>query len=510
MNGNVKKKTDHRQIDWIITLIPFITIMGLALLLFLFPEKSNGIIGQVRFLLGDTFGIYYLIIGLGVLFISVWLSFSKYGDIVLGEPNEKPKYSFFIWGSMMFTCGLAADILFYSFVEWIMYAANPHIAEMGEITDWAGVFPLFHWSFIPWAFYLVLAVAFAFMLHVRKRRRQRYSEACRPVIGRHADGILGRVIDLFALFALLAGTATTFSVATPLMAGIIVQLFHIEISRNTVTILILLATCAVYTYAVLHGFRGISFLAKLCVYLFFGLLFFVLLAGGQGRFIVENGIQSLGKMIQNFIELATYTDPGRTDNFPQDWTIYYWAYWMVWCIAAPFFIGNISRGRTIRQTILGGYLFGVGSTIVSFMILGNYSLGLQAAGMQDFIAQYEAEEDLYSLILNIIDTMPGAAFVLILTLMCMIAFYATSFDSIAYTAACYSYKYIGENEHPHMIITLLWCILLIILPIALVFSESSMGNIQSVSIISAFPIGIIMIVMIGSFILDVKNYVREK
>ena len=411
---------------------------------------------------------------------------------------------------MMFTCGLAADILFYSFVEWIMYAANPHIAEMGEITDWAGVFPLFHWSFIPWAFYLVLAVAFAFMLHVRKRRRQRYSEACRPVIGRHADGILGRVIDLFALFALLAGTATTFSVATPLMAGIIVQLFHIEISRNTVTILILLATCAVYTYAVLHGFRGISFLAKLCVYLFFGLLIFVLLAGGQGRFIVENGIQSLGKMIQNFIELATYTDPGRTDNFPQDWTIYYWAYWMVWCIAAPFFIGNISRGRTIRQTILGGYLFGVGSTIVSFMILGNYSLGLQAAGVQDFIAQYEAEEDLYSLILNIIDTMPGAAFVLILTLMCMIAFYATSFDSIAYTAACYSYKYIGENEHPHMIITLLWCILLIILPIALVFSESSMGNIQSVSIISAFPIGIIMIVMIGSFILDVKNYVREK
>ena len=314
----------------------------------------------MRFLLGDTFGIYYLIIGLGVLFISVWLSFSKYGDIVLGEPNEKPKYSFFIWGSMMFTCGLAADILFYSFVEWIMYAANPHIAEMGEITDWAGVFPLFHWSFIPWAFYLVLAVAFAFMLHVRKRRRQRYSEACRPVIGRHADGILGRVIDLFALFALLAGTATTFSVATPLMAGIIVQLFHIEISRNTVTILILLATCAVYTYAVLHGFRGISFLAKLCVYLFFGLLFFVLLAGGQGRFIVENGIQSLGKMIQNFIELATYTDPGRTDNFPQDWTIYYWAYWMVWCIAAPFFIGNISRGRTIRQTILGGVSFRCG------------------------------------------------------------------------------------------------------------------------------------------------------
>src|SRR5699024_4431203 len=111
-----------------------------------------------------------------------------------------------------------------------------------------------------------------------------------------------------ALFALLAGTATTFSVATPLMASIIVRLFHIEISRTMITIIILLITCAVYTYAVLHGFKGISLLAKLCIYLFFGLLIFVLLVGGQGRFILENGFQSLGKMIQNFIGLATYTD----------------------------------------------------------------------------------------------------------------------------------------------------------------------------------------------------------
>lgn len=507
--SNDLRKVDCKQIDWMITLVPFALIMGLAVFLFIFPEQSNAVIAQVRFFFGDTLGLYYLVIGLAVLIISIWLSFSKYGDIVLGEPNEKPQYSFFAWGSMMFTCGLAADILFYSFAEWVMYATNPYIAELGPIADWAGVFPLFHWSFIPWAFYLVLAVAFAFMLHVRKRNRQRYSEACRPVIGKHADSVLGRVIDLFALFALLAGTATTFSVATPLMAGIIVQLFNIEISRTAVTIIILLITCVVYTYAVLHGFKGISFLAKLCIYLFFGLLFFVLLTGGQGRFILENGFQSLGKMFQNFIELSTYADPGRTSNFPQDWTIYYWAYWMVWCIAAPFFIGNISRGRTVRQTIIGGYIFGVGSTIVSFIVLGNYSLGMQISGTADFIAQYEASGDLYALILNIIQTMPCAEFILVLTLLCMIAFYATSFDSIAYTAACYSYKKLRENEHPHKIITLLWCILLIVLPIALVFSESSMSNIQSVSIISAFPIGIIMIIMIWSFIKDAKKYMRE-
>lgn len=501
---------DSKRIDWMITLVPFILIMALAVYLFIFPEQANGVISQVRFFFGDTVGLYYLVIGVGVLLVSLFLSFSKYGDIVLGEPDEKPQYNFFTWGSMMFTCGLAADILFYSFAEWVMYATNPHIAEMGSIAEWAGVFPLFHWSFIPWAFYLVLAVAFGFMLHVRKRNRQRYSEACKPVIGeKNANGLLGRVIDLFALFALLAGTATTFSVATPLMASIIVKLFNISISRTAVTIIILLITCAVYTYAVLHGFKGISFLAKLCIYLFFGLLAIVLVVGGQGRFIVENGFQSLGKMFQHFIELSTYTDPARTNNFPQDWTIYYWAYWMVWCIAAPFFIGNISRGRTIRQTVLGGYVFGVGSTIVSFIILGNYSLGLQIEGKADFIAQYAASGDLYQLILDIVDTMPGSSFILVLTMLCMIAFYATSFDSIAYTAACYSYKRLEENEKPHTMITLLWCLLLIVLPIALVFSESSMNNIQSVSIISAFPIGIIMIVMIWSFIKDAKAYMEE-
>ncbi|RKM54475.1 BCCT family transporter [Butyrivibrio sp. X503] len=509
--GNTTNVAEKNRIDWLITLVPFILIMVLAVYLFIFPEQANAVIAQVRFFFGDTLGSYYLIIGLGVLIISLYLSFSEYGKIVLGKQDEKPKYSFFTWGSMMFTCGLAADILFYSFAEWVMYATNPHIAEMGgDVTEWAGVFPLFHWSFIPWSFYLVLAVAFGFMLHCRKRDRQRYSEACLPVIGeKHAHGLLGRIIDLFALFALLAGTATTFSVATPLMAEIIVTLFGITLSRTAVTIIILLLTCAVYTYAVLHGFKGISFLAKLCIYMFFGLQIVVLLFGGEGRFIIENGVQSLGKMVQEFISLSTYTDPARTNSFPQDWTIYYWAYWMVWCIAAPFFIGNISRGRTIKQTILGGYIFGVGSTISSFIVLGNYSLGLQTAGTQDFIAQYEASGDLYELIMNIIHSMPGSGLILVWILLCMIFFYATSFDSIAYTAACYSYKKLEEDEKPSTMITLLWCILLIVLPIALVFSESSMNNIQSVSIISAFPIGIIMILMIWSFLKDSKKYIKE-
>ena len=410
---------------------------------------------------------------------------------------------------MMFTCGLAADILFYSFSEWVMYATNPHISELGSIQDWASVFPLFHWSFIPWGFYLILAVAFGFMLHVRKRERQRFSEACRPMLGKQTDGIAGRIIDLLAVFALLAGTATTFSVATPLMATIIQALFNVSISRTAITIIIIMLTCIVYTYSLLYGFKGISILAKVCIYLFFGLMIYVLVVGGQGRYIIETGIESFGRMVQNFIGLSTYMDPQRSTNFAQDWTIYYWAYWIVWCVAAPFFIGNISRGRTVKQTIVGGYIFGVGSTVVSFIVFGNYSLGLQISGLVDFIEEYNASGDLYGMIIHIIDTIPLSVLVLAWVLITMIAFYATSFDSIAYTTSCYSYKKLENGEEPHKMVQLLWCIMLIILPIALVFSESSMNNIQTVSIIAAFPLGIIMILIIGSFIKDANKYIDE-
>ena len=274
-----EKHKSENKIDWMITLVPLGIIIGLCVLFFLIPDQSNLVLGKIRFFFGDTLGSYYLIIGLGIFLLSLYVAGSKYGNIVLGKSDEKPQYSFLTWGAMMFTCGLAADILFYSFSEWVLYAEDPHIAEMGSIQEWAGVFPLFHWSFIPWGFYLLLAAAFGFMLHVRNCEKKKYSEACRPLLGKHTDGIAGRIIDLLAVFALLAGTATTFSVATPLMAALIAELLHIEISRTIINIIILLVTCVVYTYSLLHGFKGIGILAKACIYLFFGLMAYVLLFG---------------------------------------------------------------------------------------------------------------------------------------------------------------------------------------------------------------------------------------
>ena len=159
------------------------------------------------------------------------------------------------------------------------------------------------------------------------------------------------------------------------MSQIAADLLGIDNSK-WITILILVITCIVYTFCVVRGMHGIMKLAASCVYLFFGLLAYVLIFGGETRYIIETGFSSIGNLIQNFVSLSTFTDPQRTTSFPQNWTIFYWAYWMVWCVAAPFFIGNISKGRTVKQTILGGYIFGLGGTFTSFIILGNYSLCL--------------------------------------------------------------------------------------------------------------------------------------
>lgn len=498
------RKIDLRKIDPSTTIIPFFAIFVLCLFFIFSPEKSTNALSMVRNFLGDTFGLYYLIVGLGILIISLYIAFSDIGKIKLGDQDEKPKYGFFAWGAMIFTCGLAADILFYSLCEWVYYADETRVQSLGSIQDWASTMPLFHWGPIPWSFYATLAACFGFMLHVRGCNKQKYSEACRPILGKRTDGVLGKIIDILAVVALIAGTATTFSVATPLLTASISNLFNVPDSK-WITISILIVTCLCYTVSVMKGMKGVNILAQACMYVFGALLLYVFVFGGKARYILETGFSSLGNMVQNFIGLSTYTDPLRETSFAQNWTIFYWAYWLVWCVASPFFMGSISRGRTVKQVIIGSYAFGMSATLISFVILGNYGLGLQVHGNLDIVAIYHETENLYQTVIQIIKTLPLYPVVLAVLIISMISFYSTSFDSITIVASAYSYKQIKDNEEASNGMKLFWAILLIMLPIALIFSESSMNNLQTVSIIAAFPIGLVIILIIASFIKDAKN-----
>ena len=503
-----KKKTDlWEKIDWKTTLIPLAGILILSILFMVMPEQSKLVLGEIRGFLGDELGFYYILIGLGIFLFSLYIAFSKYGKIRLGN-TEKPQYSTFKWGTMIFTSTMAADILYYSLCEWALYAADPHIEEMGGIQEWASVYPLFHWGPIPWSFYIILAIAFGFMLHVRGRKRQRFSEACRPVLGSRVDGFWGRVIDVIAVLALLAGTATTFSLATPLLSEGISRVFGLDASIG-LTIVILLLIAFVYTLTVWFGMKGISRLASFCTYLFFALLIYFLIGGGETKYIIETGISSLGKLVQNFIGLSTWMDPLRESSFPQNWTIYYWAYWMVWCVATPFFIGTISKGRTIKNTILGGYACGLAGTFTSFIILGNYGLAQQMKHGLDTVGAIADGASVSQAIMDIFDTLPLPALGIILLVITMIAFYSTTFDALTMVVSSYSYKELDVDEEPDKRVRTFWAVLFILFPIALIFSENSMNSLQSVSIIAAFPIGIIVILIVASFIKDAKKYLKE-
>jgi len=497
------------QIDWISMIVPLAGALFLAILFMLIPDESTIALDRIRGFLGDDIGVYYILMGLFAFGASMYIAFSRFGQIRLGKETDKPQYGAFAWGSMVFTSTMAADILFFSLHEWALYAAEPRIAALGDMQVWAPTFPLFHWGPIAWSFYIVLAASFAFMLHVRKRTKQKFSEACRPLLGDKVDGPLGKTIDLVAIFALIAGTATTFSLATPLLASAFAEVAGIGVGVVlTVSILILIAV--VYTIAVLSGMEGVSKLANASVYVFFALLFYFLFLGGETRYIIETGIASIGNLAQNFIVLTTWTDPLRTDSFPQNWTTFYWAYWMAWCVATPFFIGMISKGKTLKETILGAYFWGLAGTFTSFIILGNYGLAQQMIHGLDSAGAIYAGANANYVIINIINTLPLPALALILLAVNMIIFYASTFDALTMVVSRYSYKEMTNDDMPSKKVRTYWAMLFILFPIALIFAQNSLYSLQSMAIIAAFPIGIVIITIVFSFFKDAKAYLNEK
>lgn len=499
----------ERKIDWVTMLCPFFIVVAMMVVFMISPKGSQNVVDTLRGFFGDTIGLYYPLLAIGCVVVALYVAMKpKYGNIRLGD-SEKPLYSDFKWGTMIFTSTMAADIMFYSLIEWALYGGESHVAELGTVQMWAPTFTLFHWGPLAWGFYVILAVCFAFMIHVRRRPRQRFSEACRPLFGNSVDGGLGKIIDIIAIFAIVCATATTFSLATPLLTKAMGSVFGFEVTTS-VTIIVLLLIFAIYTYTVLFGVKGISRLAEICSYLFFAILFYFLFLGGETRYILETGFQSMGNLAQNFIGMATYMDPVRENGFAQNWTVYYWAYWLVWCVATPFFIAIISKGRTLRNVVYGTFGWGLAGTYLSFIILGGYGLAQQIKHGVDSIGYIANGGEMYDAILMIFDTLPLPAFALILLVITMIAFYSTTLDGITYVTSSYSYTYITPDEEPSRKIRAFWSVMLILLPIALLFAENSLYSLQGVTIIAAFPIGLLLILIVASFFKDVNNWLKNK
>ena len=318
-----------KQIEWPLVTIPLIVVFSLSWLLERFPKNSQFILKGIRSFLNGQLSFLYILVGLFFFVSTLYAAFSKIGRIKLGEPADKPEYSNLRWGVMIFTSTMSADIIFYALCEWLMYSGEAFIKQKGNTMEWSLTYSLFHWGPIAWSFYLMLAVAFAYMLYVTNNKRQKFSEACRPLLGKYTDGLVGKLIDLVAIFALIAGTATTFSMSMPLLAQTIGTLFGVH-QFKILSIVLICVVVLIYLIASVVGMKAISWLSAICYCFFIGLLLYVLLFSGFFSYIIDAGLQSVGNLTQNFIGMATTT---RSHGFTQNWTIYYWSYWIVWCVA---------------------------------------------------------------------------------------------------------------------------------------------------------------------------------
>lgn len=492
------------QYDLVTSIVPLVILVVIVFLVVLFPSESGHVIEFIRGILGDTFGSYYLIFGLGFVLTSIYIAFSKYGKIRLGE--GKPQFSNLTWGFMIFTSTMAADVLFYSLHEWTYYWNSTPLdfntMTQAEKITWSETYSLFHWGVTPWIFYILPAVAYAYMMHVKKRDRQKISEACRPILGNKVDRWQGKVIDIVSVLALLLATSTTFSVATPLLSSTLSNILNID-SSTILTIIVLLSIVVIYTSAVLSGFKGISKVSTSCV-IFFLVLVGIFLINPNARFIVDGAVNSIGNMFQNFFRLSTWTDPSRQSGVPQDYTVYYWAYWIAWSIANPFFIAKISRGRTVKQLVLGGTLSGVACTFLSFTVFGGFGIAEQASGRIAIAEMIANGKTASEVILQIFNQLPFPKISMIILVLAMVGFYASTFDALTHVIASYSYKNIGVDEEPSKVSKIYWAILFAALPCALLFSESTTYQLQGLSIIAAFPISVLMVIVVVGFFKSVR------
>ena len=500
-----------KNINYHVLFFPLSIIAVLAVLIGIFPAGAARVIGNLFDIFANQFGAFYLLMGLVTLTGSIVIASSKFGNIRLGN-REQPLFGNFRWGALIFTSTMAADIVYWSLIEWVYYyQANPMgVVELSpaQRQQVASTYPLFHWGPIPWSFYILPATAYAYMFFVKGRARQTLSEACRPLLGGKVDGFAGKLIDTVAVVGLLGGTATTFALATPLIASSINRIFGLTLGRG-LTIIILLFVGLVFTLAVLWGMKWITRLAIVNVVLFAIMLLFVFSAGPT-RFIIESGISGVGNMVQNFIGMATWTDPLRVtgdgySGFPQQWTVFYWAYWIAWFVATPFFIAKVSEGRTIRQMIFGAFFYGILGTFTSFIVFGNFGLYQQISGNVDTVALLADGVSSPEIILSFFDQLPLSNFALGLLVIMMIAFYASTFDAITLVVAGFSRKKLRTGEYPEKGLRLFWALVFIILPISLIWAESTLEMLQTISILVAFPLAIIMLMIIYSFVKELRE-----
>lgn len=485
-------------------------LMAVTLPLVIFPEQGAAWVTIARSFLTENLGFLYLILGLGAGIFMTYIAFSDIGRISLGHPDEEPEFSTISWAAMLFCAGIGASILYWGTIEWAYYYQSPpfHVeGQTPEAARWAAAYGIFHWGPLAWSIYLIPALPIAYFYYVRDRKVLKVSEALLPVLGeKKAHGPLGKFIDVLFVFGMLGGGATTLGLAAPLINEGAHELFGAP--RNIVTQIIVLIVCtSLFGASAYAGLKkGIQTLSNINLWLALLLLAFVFIAGPT-VFMANTGLDSLGRVLSNLVHMATWTEPfGNFDNFknsqfPQDWTIFYWAWWLAFAPSVGLFIARISRGRTIRAMIVGSIFFGTLGCFLFFMVLGNFGIYLQLSGQVDVVHILNTVSPTAA-IFAILGELPLRYFVIGIYTLLAVIFTATTFDSISYILASVVQKKL--DEEPMRWNRLFWAFTLSFMPITLLLL-GGLETLQTASIVGGAPL-LIIALLLGMSIVKIARY----
>ncbi|WP_226646455.1 BCCT family transporter [Microbulbifer variabilis] len=483
----------------------FLLLLITTVPLILFPDIGYRWIVAAKDFLANRFGIFYLLLGIGSIFFMGYIAFSDIGRIKLGGKKEVPEFTTVSWVAMLLCSGIGASILYWSLVEWIYYYQEPPFqieANTTEAARWGVTYGIFHWGPLAWSIYLIPALPIAYYYYVRKRKVLKFSQALAPVLGqRRADGAIGKLIDISLVLGMLGGVATRFGIAAPLITQGFHELLGLPIGLET-QISVLLLCALLFGYSAFVGLkRGISAFSNFTLWLALSLLIFVLLAGPT-LFILDNGMEILGRMLHSFLQMATWTDSfshfeqSPDYRFPQQWTVFYWAWWLVFAPSIGLFIARISRGRTIREMIIGSIFFGTLGCFLFYMVLGNYGVYLHFSGKLDLVEILNSQ-GANATIFAILKTLPASQLVVLVYTLAALLFTVITFDYISYILAAVVQKEV--DIEPLRWNRIFWAFALAVLPVALMI----LGGFEALlaaSIITAVPLLLVALLLCLSIV----------
>lgn len=500
MSEEVKKKV---KIEPKVFFPPLIIVAILSYLTVRDLDASNKVINAVFNYVTHTWGWafeWYMVVMLIGWF---WLVFGRYSQKTLGD--DKPEFSTLSWVFMMFASCTSAAVLYWGAIEVFYYVDTPPFGMEPYSTgakEMSLAYALFHWGPLPWATYSFLAVAFGYFLFVKKMDVVRPSGTLTPLIGeKGSKGIIGTVVDNLYLVALILAMGTSLGLATPLVTECIEWLFGIKRTFEVDAIIIM---CWIVFNAVCVAFglqKGVKVASDVRNYLSIILLFWVLIIGAT-TFTINYFTDSVGLLLTNAVRMMFYTDPIRASSFPQNWTVFYWAWWVVYGIQMCIFLARISRGRTVRQLCLAMVGGLTASTWFLWTVLGSNTMNLINKGLLDIPAIIK-EHGVPRAIIETWASLPLSTITMWgFFILCFLAT-VTLINACSYTLAMSTCKDAGGYDEPPVWVRVGWSVLVGVIGIILL-ALGGLKPIQTAIIAGGCPLFFVNILIIVSFLKDAK------